>query len=282
MPRCCPRRCKRCLKPCLGRTISFCFPQCLPECIWNCIVNRRVGKNPPANPTVLFHSPSGCDPVELAVNDLPSKDPETLRLVIISDTHERHRLVTVPEGDVLLHCGDILMSSSLAVQRRGEKVLRDFNAWLEGLPCHEKVVIGGNHDTALQRCENGQKLLSAAFLLQDSSITLPRAGIKVYGNAFSEGCSHNSAWQEPLVSCSSCSKDADVVLTHGLSSAIVKAVLSQSRPRLWASGHAHENHGLEEKDGTLFANAAIMNGRYEPVQSPVVVDLRMPSNPSCL
>jgi hypothetical protein len=212
----------------------------------------------------------------MSVNDLPCKEPGTLRFVIVSDTHERHRLVVVPEGDVLLYCGDILMSSSLPVQRRGERILRDFNEWLEGLPCHEKVVIGGNHDTALERLgEDGQKLLSAALLLQDSSVVLPKAGMKVYGHAYSEGASHNRAWQDPLVKFSSCPDDVDVIITHGLSCAIEEEVLAHTRPRLWASGHYHHLHGVVEKDGTIFANGAILNGRYEPVQPPVVVDLHI-------
>lgn len=238
-------------------------------------MNRKVGQTPPANPTVLFRSASGSAAIRLAVGELPSKESDVLRFVIISDTHERHRLVVVPEGDVLLYCGDILMSSSLVVQSRSDKILRDFNEWLEGLPCQEKVVIGGNHDTALQRLgEEGQEVLSAAFLLQDSSVTLPRAGVKVYGHSFSEGLSHNRAWQDPLHNCSACSS-ADVVLTHGLSSAIKEKVLSHNRPRLWASGHLHQEHGVAEVEGTIFANGSILDHRHEPAQPPVVVDLKI-------
>lgn len=214
----------------------------------------------------------------MALEELKSHDSGTLRIVIVSDTHERHRLVSVPAGDVFLHCGDICMSSSLSTRSRGERVLRDFNDWLEQIPCKEKVVIGGNHDAVL--CDLGSQaadILSAAVWLQDSSVKLPQAGIKVYGNAYSEGHSHNCAWQTndgnaPPIDEDAC-KDADVVLTHHCTASIREAVMTYTRPRLWASGHAHNEHGIHEKAGTVFVNAAIQDTHYNPFQSPVVLDI---------
>jgi predicted phosphodiesterase len=31
----------------------------------------------------------------------------SLRIVVISDTHSRHRHIVVPDGDVLVHAGDL-------------------------------------------------------------------------------------------------------------------------------------------------------------------------------
>jgi predicted phosphodiesterase len=31
-----------------------------------------------------------------------------MRLVIVSDTHQQHRKIRLPDGDVLIHCGDFL------------------------------------------------------------------------------------------------------------------------------------------------------------------------------
>merc|ERR1712232_1534679 len=113
-----------------------------------------------------------------------------------------------------------------------------------GVPCSEKVVIGGNHDAALESIgPAAEGLLSSAVLLQDSCILLPGAGLKVYGNAHSTGTSHNRAWQTLSPTVSFCN-DVDIVLTHECSPAIKKEVLSRSGPRLWASGHRHQLHGI--------------------------------------
>ena len=40
------------------------------------------------------------------------RPPGTLRMVAISDTHERHHLLDMPSGDVLVHSGDILLFNS--------------------------------------------------------------------------------------------------------------------------------------------------------------------------
>lgn len=61
--------------------------------------------------------------------------PDSLTLVLISDTHELHREVNVPPGDLLIHAGDFTMNSMSA-----EKLI-DFNDWLGELPHGFRVVI---------------------------------------------------------------------------------------------------------------------------------------------
>eukprot|EP00667_Euglena_gracilis_P022000 EG_transcript_24294 len=73
---------------------------------------------------------------------LPLTPPGWLRCVLLSDTHNRHRELAVPTGDVLIHCGDFTNSGTHAE-------VRDFAAWLGGLPHQHKLVCGGNHDLTL-------------------------------------------------------------------------------------------------------------------------------------
>lgn len=49
--------------------------------------------------------------------------------------------------------------------------------------------------------------------------------------------------------------------------------MTHARPLLWASGHHHDSHGVTERDGTIFVNAAIHDAQYNPLQPPVVVDI---------
>jgi predicted phosphodiesterase len=69
----------------------------------------------------------------------PAQPP--IRVVCISDTH-RHIPEHVPEGDILIHAGDMTDAGSVAeIQRQVD--------WLASLPHKEIVVISGNHDTYL-------------------------------------------------------------------------------------------------------------------------------------
>jgi predicted phosphodiesterase len=70
------------------------------------------------------------------------KPPNSIRFVCISDTHGKHRKINVPDGDVLLHAGDITNVGET-------KILEDFAAWLGELPHTQKVVIAGNHDLTI-------------------------------------------------------------------------------------------------------------------------------------
>jgi hypothetical protein len=69
----------------------------------------------------------------------PAEPP--IRVVCISDTHT-HIPEDVPEGDILIHAGDMTNAGSVA------KIQQQVD-WLASLPHKEIVVISGNHDTYL-------------------------------------------------------------------------------------------------------------------------------------
>jgi len=53
-----------------------------------------------------------------------------MRIICISDTHELHRNLDVPNGDVLIHAGDFLFQQN----KRSKAALLDFNALICSLP----------------------------------------------------------------------------------------------------------------------------------------------------
>jgi hypothetical protein len=64
-----------------------------------------------------------------------------IKIVCISDTHN-HRPV-LPQGDMLIHAGDLTINGTLAE-------LEEQIAWLNSLPGFAaKIVIAGNHDRRL-------------------------------------------------------------------------------------------------------------------------------------
>ncbi|KAJ6532766.1 Metallo-dependent phosphatase-like protein [Mycena vulgaris] len=80
----------------------------------------------------------------------PSPKPEAptesgaqwTRFVLLSDTHTR--TCSVPEGDVLLHTGDLTQMGTL-------KELKTTMDWLYALPHPIKIIIAGNHDSVIHR-----------------------------------------------------------------------------------------------------------------------------------
>jgi predicted phosphohydrolase len=97
-----------------------------------------------------------------------------LRLVLLSDTHQLHREVDVPAGDILIHAGDLTVFSESIDE------IADFNRWLGGLPQRHKIVVPGNHDFFLDTSSFGRALLSSATVLIDEGIEIQ--GLRVWGS----------------------------------------------------------------------------------------------------
>lgn len=196
-----------------------------------------------------------------------------MRIVCISDTHNGIARTPVPDGDVLLHAGDLTDRGTMV--EVAEELSR-----LGRLPHRYKALVAGNHDFFLERCP----ALAAAFFpagvtyLRDSWASL--GGLGVWG----------SPWQPDLPSWAfHADRDRiigrwnlipeglDVLVTHvpprgvldgGLGCEDLAAFVARRSPRVHVFGHVHGERGRLEKDGILYVNAACPDGG-----SPVVIDL---------
>ncbi|KAL6057203.1 metallophosphoesterase domain-containing protein 1 [Balamuthia mandrillaris] len=103
------------------------------------------------------------------------KTKKVIRVVCLSDTHCLHETVDVPDGDLLIHCGDFTTRGPLSQTE-------EFNAWLGRLPHRHKVVVCGNHEAALYPMHEDptkiQAVLSNACYLQDSAVTFTWSELK--------------------------------------------------------------------------------------------------------
>jgi 3',5'-cyclic AMP phosphodiesterase CpdA len=68
----------------------------------------------------------------------------TVRIVCVSDTHNDDLTGHVPDGDILLHAGDMTDDGTYDEL---EKALK----WIQRLPHKLKIIIPGNHDLGLDR-----------------------------------------------------------------------------------------------------------------------------------
>eukprot|EP00434_Breviolum_minutum_P001014 symbB.v1.2.000888.t2/scaffold51.1/size380723/7 len=100
----------------------------------------------------------------------------SLRVVVMSDTHNKHQQLEVPEGDILIHCGDL-------TNRGSAPELQDVNAWLEELPHRHKLVICGNMDKRLEsQPSKAARAKSVVTYLEDDAIEIE--GLRFYASPF--------------------------------------------------------------------------------------------------
>lgn len=205
-----------------------------------------------------------------------------MRLVCLSDTHNLHDALDVPDGDILLHAGDF-------TGRGTESEIASFGAFLAGLPHRHKIVIAGNHDFLFERDRvRAQELLGDVTYLQDERADIE--GLVIWGSPWQPwfcDWAFNLERGAPLVQkWSLIPGDTDVLITHGpphgtldrtqrgehvgcaaLTEAVVRVV-----PKLHVFGHIHEDRGTLRADSTLFVNASNCDLHYRPVNAPVVID----------
>lgn len=204
-------------------------------------------------------------PIRCPADALPTKPPNTARLVLISDTHGKHDWVDVPNGDVLCHTGDITVGwQNRLCCCRSVATLKAFDAWLGDLPHRHKVVIGGNHDALLEKLvsqghsvcgqgigcsESARPFVNATYLENSGKILQLSNGstLHVWGTPWSPpGRSKNQAFRAASTGQINPPTGVDVLLSH---SKLSPEILERVRPRVHASGHLHGNHGVNFVDG---------------------------------
>lgn len=198
-----------------------------------------------------------------------------MRCIIISDTHNGHRKLEVPPGDLLIHCGDMTNGGSAPE-------LRQVNEWLGTLPHPHKVVIAGNMDKRLQGKSHTvkQSFLSNGIYLEDQSIEIE--GVRIFGSPYTSafcGQFQLNTRAEAEAKWDQIPQSIDILVTHGpplgvldltssgmqVGDAALRERVRELQPKVHCFGHIHECGGqIVEEEGTKFVNAA---------QHVVVVDL---------
>jgi len=199
------------------------------------------------------------------------------RVVCLADTHCAHNLVDVPDGDVLVLAGDILLRSRLFSTTEARRQLNDVAHWLHNLPGFKggKLVIGGNHDVILEEIgvTSAQEIFADCTYLEDSGVVVAGGALAAYGSPLSTGTSKNKAFQSDLGSrTAGIPKGVDLLVTHG---PLPESVIQECSPRIHVWGHLHAQYGCRRIPGcrTISVCASVMDKHYNPVQLPWVIDL---------
>jgi Icc-related predicted phosphoesterase len=224
---------------------------------------------------------------------------------VVSDTHGMLQDFVVRNGlptvDVIVIAGDYCPN------RRGGGEVEDarfqldwlkssFVPFLKTLSVSKIVISAGNHDWChyIEETKSAAELLvqQAATYLEDTSCTID-------GNVF-----HGSAWtpwfwdwafnfdrMDPTLGYQQAKKiwgmipdKVDVLITHGppfnildecpdgrrVGCPILRDRILQVRPKIHFFGHIHHSYGSQKTDGIQYANVALCNESYEPV-NPIQV-----------
>lgn len=209
-----------------------------------------------------------------------------LKIVAISDTHLRHDF-EVPEGDVLVHAGDLTMRGTLGELDKAVK-------WLGSLPHERKVVIAGNHDFCFQECKHTARdmIETMADYLQDDEVYIDN--VKFYGSPwqleFNNWAFNLERGEEIKEKWDLIPEDVDVLITHGpphgygdrcadtnmqtrVGCEDLIQALDRVKPKLHIFGHIHEDPGIWHRNETTLVNACVVDLSYELAAPPQVFEI---------
>lgn len=257
-----------------------------------------------------------CEKVKPVSPDTPIT-LDKLRCVCISDTHAKieKRPLTIPQGDILIHAGDIT-NVGLAQE------VKEFDDFLGRLPHSVKIVIAGNHDLTFDDSlvndrrsylsknfgvsqagfedklkEYGVKsvkeLLTTCVYLEDAGIDV--CGVHIYGSPWQpEFCDwgFNLARGERCLEKWNMIPDkTDILITHGPPIGhgdlcfgqnragcveLLSTIQQRVKPKYHIFGHIHEAYGVTTDGHTTYINASTCTLRYRPDNPPVVFDYPIP------
>ena len=227
-----------------------------------------------------------------------------MKIVAISDTHTKHKKVTIPECDVLIHAGDFTWKGTYW------EIFR-FMKWFAKQPAKHKIVIAGNHELTLDATKPGKfsqhnwdTMRSYAdenvHYLEDSEVVID--GVKFYGTPWtpffhdwafngSDGLTQPDGTRKLVDVYSKIPEDTNVLICHGPTYDFVDKATDDNRCgsvemrkiletdklallRLYISGHIHESRGHDIGCGGVhFCNVSTLGRDYETATPPVIIDL---------
>lgn len=203
-------------------------------------------------------------------------------------------------GDLLIVAGDLTRTGEM------EEYLT-FGHWLEAAEYNKKVIIAGNHDTALEtdarECYWEWLWKTDAVYLCDSGTEFE--GLRIWGSPWTKtfpGMNpHAKAFtvdteEELWEKFRTMAHNIDVLVTHSppygrldelmeegkhVGSAALEYAVKRMRPKLHVFGHIHESYGMVRPKldfvhclgYPIFVNASHVNERYEPVNKPIRINL---------
>lgn len=218
-----------------------------------------------------------------------------MKIVLLSDTHGKHKQLSVPEGDMIIHAGD------LTPMGRHRDVVKFLN-WYSQLPHKYKILISGNHDFYFQdndfitiSRETGlsinPKVVTGEQIVYIQDAMIEVEGIKIYGSPWTPTFFHWAFMLDRGESIrqkwNALPEGMDIIVTHGPPRGILDnnrqnfhagcddllERMKVVKPKYHVFGHMHEGHGVENYDGITYINPSILNDDYMVTNNPIVINI---------
>jgi Icc-related predicted phosphoesterase len=218
-----------------------------------------------------------------------------MRIVAVSDTHNRAEAVAIPDGDVLVHGGDLTMKGTWPEMLQAAR-------WLGALRERYRAVIAipGNHDFGAEREPAETRELfesNGVTWLVDEPVTVD--GVRFYGSPWQPwfydwafNFPRHDGGEAARATWARIPPETDVLITHGPPHGILdetspgqdhvgcpfllEAVRDRPAIRAHVFGHIHEAYGQRRDGATLFVNASTCDLRYAPTQPPIEFEVSAP------
>lgn len=208
---------------------------------------------------------------------------DSVSIVCISDTHELHREMDMPYGDILIHAGDHAMAGWNHAE------IREYDSWLGSLPYKHIVMVPGNHDRWMLDLAK-RRLITHATILADEAVEV--MGLLIWGSGvtplatepFGIGSPDNRAKLYTTIP-----QDVNIIVTHTPPYNVMdrapgslhhsgcpelRQAVERIKPQLHVFGHVHGAHGVHGIGETMYANAALLGPGGGIEAKPIV--LRIP------
>lgn len=215
-----------------------------------------------------------------------------MKLVCISDTHNQLGKVSIPDGDVLIHAGDLTGRGSMYETNTELTKLGAF-------PHKHKLYVSGNHDflgvnnpvLLKQMClDNG------IIYLEDSEVIID--GVRFYGMPWTPIFMNWAFMGDDVLlkkKCEAIPNGIDVLVSHGppyghldhiielnkeceyvkthLGCRHLLEAIDRVKPKVSIFGHIHHSSGMEDYGKTLLVNAAICDESYKTTNLPKQIEI---------
>lgn len=204
----------------------------------------------------------------------------------MSDSHNLHNQVEVPECDILIHAGDFTLEG------KGYEI-EAFAEWINAqTQAKHKVVVAGNHDWLFERKPEVARYLlgSDIIYLRDEEATV--AGLRIYGSpvqpTFFDWAFNVNRGPDIKKYWDKIPEGLDILITHGPPMGILDSSSPEGshvgcydlvcqieavKPKVHVFGHIHGGYGFREYRGIKFYNASVVDESYRVKNKPWVLEL---------
>lgn len=203
-----------------------------------------------------------------------------MKIICISDTHNKHEDLILPDGDCIVHAGDFTEAGT-------KKETTNFLEWYSSTPYKHKILIAGNHDFYLQKKSSKleQFIPSNIHYLEDTGVSIE--DINFWGSPYTPG---DNSWAftkdrgRPISQhWSKIPAITNILITHTppfgtldevdnksmIGCKNLKERLSKLNISHHIFGHVHNDYGKVKREKTTYVNSSSLDQSHRIINHPI-------------